>query len=358
MTEEVRSILSAGGPISTVLGSGYEPRAQQVEMAEAVARAMAEKTHLLAEAGTGVGKSFAYLIPAMLRCLRGETVLIATNTIALQEQLILKDVPLLREMMEKGLRGKGAEGQSDSENPRPLIKPVLVKGRGNYVSIRRLKQASERQDKLFNDASARRSLHVIEDWAQHTLDGTLSTLPALERAGVWDKVQSDSGNCMGRKCPTFDRCFYQSARAELEGANLLICNHALFFSDLALRTQDVGFLPRYQHVVLDEAHNVEDVASEHFGRSLAEGRVMHLLTTLCHPRTGKGYLPNLMLYASIRMRWNGRCSLRFGPRTCAAGSLRMCCGRRGRRGIRGRLVRGLLVALAGGYGDRVHSRTI
>jgi len=298
MTEEVRSILSAGGPISTVLGSGYEPRAQQVEMAEAVARAMAEKTHLLAEAGTGVGKSFAYLIPAMLRCLRGETVLIATNTIALQEQLILKDVPLLREMMEKGLRGKGAEGQSDSENPRPLIKPVLVKGRGNYVSIRRLKQASERQDKLFNDASARRSLHVIEDWAQHTLDGTLSTLPALERAGVWDKVQSDSGNCMGRKCPTFDRCFYQSARAELEGANLLICNHALFFSDLALRTQDVGFLPRYQHVVLDEAHNVEDVASEHFGRSLAEGRVMHLLTTLCHPRTGKGYLPNLMLYAS------------------------------------------------------------
>jgi len=301
MTEEVRSILSAGGPISTVLGSGYEPRQQQVEMAEAVARAMAEKTHLLAEAGTGVGKSFAYLIPAMLRCLRGETVLIATNTIALQEQLILKDVPLLREMMErlgKGHKGEGTEGQSDSENPRPLIRPVLVKGRGNYVSIRRLKQASERQDKLFNDAAARRSLHVIEDWAQHTLDGTLSTLPALERGGVWDKVQSDSGNCMGRKCPTFDRCFYQSARAELEGANLLICNHALFFSDLALRVQDVGFLPRYQHVVLDEAHNVEDVASEHFGRSLAEGRVMHLLTTLCHPRSGKGYLPNLILYAS------------------------------------------------------------
>lgn len=309
MTEEVRSILSAGGPISTVLGSGYEPRQQQVEMAEAVARAMAEKTHLLAEAGTGVGKSFAYLIPAMLRCLRGETVLIATNTIALQEQLILKDVPLLREMMEKAYPRVGnGPSQKAEPTPNPLpqgggsgedrIKPVLVKGRGNYVSIRRLKQASERQDKLFNDAAARRSLHVIEDWAQHTLDGTMSTLPALERMGVWDKVQSDSGNCMGRKCPTFDRCFYQSARAELEGANLLICNHALFFSDLALRVQDVGFLPRYQHVVLDEAHNVEDVASEHFGRSLAEGRVMHLLTTLCHPRTGKGYLPNLMLYAS------------------------------------------------------------
>ena len=322
MTEEVRAFFAKQGPIAGAFGAGYEPRLQQVEMAEAVARAMAEKTHLLAEAGTGVGKSFAYLVPAMLRCLRGETVIIATNTIALQEQLILKDVPLLVRLMEEAYpraereESKAAEAREDwgreqeatptphplprggGEGDKPRIKPVLVKGRGNYVSIRRLKQASERQDKLFSDASARRSLHVIEDWAQTTLDGTLSTLPALERMGVWDKVQSDSGNCMGRKCPTFDRCFYQSARAELEGANLLICNHALFFSDLALRVQDVGFLPRYQHVVLDEAHNVEDVASEHFGRSLAEGRVMHLLTTLCHPKSGKGYLPNLLLYAS------------------------------------------------------------
>lgn len=322
MTEEVRAFFAKQGPIAGAFGAGYEPRGQQVEMAEAVARAMAEKTHLLAEAGTGVGKSFAYLVPAMLRCLRGETVIIATNTIALQEQLILKDVPLLVALMEKAFpraereESKAAGAREDwgreqeatptphplprggGEGDKPRIKPVLVKGRGNYVSIRRLKQASERQDKLFSDASARRSLHVIEDWAQTTLDGTLSTLPALERMGVWDKVQSDSGNCMGRKCPTFDRCFYQSARAELEGANLLICNHALFFSDLALRVQDVGFLPRYQHVVLDEAHNVEDVASEHFGRSLAEGRVMHLLTTLCHPKSGKGYLPNLLLYAS------------------------------------------------------------
>ncbi|MBS0189402.1 MAG: hypothetical protein JSS51_15160, partial [Planctomycetes bacterium] len=305
MVEEITRILGAGGPVAETLGGGYEPRQQQLEMARAVGRAMAERTHLLAEAGTGVGKSFAYLVPAMLRCLRGETVLIATNTIALQEQLIQKDVPLLREMIE---RAYPAQGKDSLPSPNPLpqgggsgedrIKPVLVKGRGNYVSIRRLKMASERQDKLFGDAAARRSLHVIEDWARETLDGTLSTLPALERGGVWDKVQSDSGNCMGRKCPTFDRCFYQSARAQLEGANLLICNHALFFSDLALRTQDVGFLPRYQHVVLDEAHNVEDVASEHFGRSLAEGRVMHLLTTLCHPRTGKGYLPNLLMHAT------------------------------------------------------------
>jgi len=173
-----------------------------------------------------------------------------------------------------------------------------VKGRGNYLSLRRLKLASERQLKVLPDHASRRSLHAIEDWAYDTEDGTLSTLPPLERPGVWDRVQSDSGNCMGRRCPTYERCFYQSARREMEGANLLICNHALFFSDLAMRHRsdgEVGFLPRYQHVVLDEAHTMEDVAAEHFGLSLTEGRVRHLLGTLYAARTGKGYLSQLEL---------------------------------------------------------------
>jgi Rad3-related DNA helicase len=113
--------------------------------------------------------------------------------------------------------------------------------------------------------------------------------------GIWDKVQSDSGNCMGKKCPNYEACFYQTARKRLDGANLLVCNHALFFSDLALRSQDAGFLPAYQHVIFDEAHNVEEVAGEHFGASLSEGRVQHLLTTLYQPRTGKGYLPQVQL---------------------------------------------------------------
>lgn len=259
-------------------------------MAKAVWETLERRSHLLAEAGTGVGKSFAYLVPAILRAIHhGETVVIATNTIALQEQLVTKDIPLLQALLDAG---------ADGSDPmcRPL-KPVLVKGRGNYVSIRRLKLASQRQEKLFPDPPARRSLHMIEDWAQDTLDGTLSTLPQLERPGVWDKVQSDSGNCMGRKCPEYQTCFYQSARRLLDGANLLVCNHALFFSDLALRSQEVGFLPKYDHVILDEAHGVEDVASDHFGISLTEGRVMHLLTTLYHPRTGRGYLPQLALAA-------------------------------------------------------------
>jgi ATP-dependent DNA helicase DinG len=281
-------LLSAAGPLAADLGEKYEPRAEQLEMARAVAAAMEGRSHLLVEAGTGVGKSYAYLIPAMLRCLRGETVVIATNTIALQEQLVAKDVPVIQEALET---------LPEVQAPAKLhpIKPVLVKGRGNYVSVRRLAMASERQDRLLADPAARRSLHVIEDWARETFDGTLATLPALERPGVWDKVQSDAGNCMGKRCPTFRQCFYQRARAEMEEGNLLICNHALFFSDLRLRADDVGFLPEYRHVVLDEAHNAEDVAADHFGISLSEGRVGFLLATLYSARQGKGYLPQLQL---------------------------------------------------------------
>ncbi|TVQ61398.1 MAG: DEAD/DEAH box helicase [Phycisphaerales bacterium] len=283
MTEDVRALdlLAAGGPVARLLGDAYEPRPEQDRMCEAVARAMRSKDHLLVEAGTGVGKSFAYLAPAIERIVsHSERVVIATHTIALQEQLLNKDVPMLQEAAASVGAG---------------FKAVLVKGRGNYVSIRRLQLASQRKERLFADEASRRSLHVIEDWAYGTEDGTLSTLPALERPGVWDRVQSDSGNCMGRRCPTYDRCFYQRARREMESADLLICNHAIYFSDLALRAQGVGFLPEHQHVVLDEAHNVEDVASDHFGLSLSEGRVRRLLSNLHHRRTGRGFLPLLVL---------------------------------------------------------------
>ncbi|MEX2219477.1 MAG: helicase C-terminal domain-containing protein [Phycisphaerales bacterium] len=310
MSALVRDILSAppGGPIAGALGQGYEPRPEQLEMAAAVARALEARSHLLVEAGTGVGKSFAYLVPAIERAvMRKETVVIATNTISLQEQLVQKDIPLLQGALglpppaEPGAQPTLPQGPGAREEVRPYgilregvpLNPVLVKGRGNYVSIRRLQMASQRQDRLLTDAASRRSLHVIEDWATETLDGTLSTLPPLERPAVWDRVQSDSGNCMGRKCPEYRRCFYQNARRRMERANLLVCNHALFFSDLALRQGGVGFLPEYQHVILDEAHNVEDVAAEHFGLSLSEGRVMHLLGLLYNVRSGKGYLPQL-----------------------------------------------------------------
>lgn len=280
MTTAAASLLGAEGPIARALGDGYEPRDEQLRMAGLVEQCFADRSHVLVEAGTGVGKSFAYLVPALVRATAlHETIVVATNTIALQEQLVRKDIPMLQ----------AALGELGG------CKAVLVKGRGNYVSIRRLKLASQRQDKLLTDAAARRSLHQIEDWVYDTEDGTLSTLPSLERPGVWDKVQSDHANCMGRKCPHHNECFYQSARREMEGARILVCNHALFFSDLALRMRGTGFLPEYQHVILDEAHGVEDVASDHFGVSLSEGKVAHLLSTLYHQKTGKGYLSQLEL---------------------------------------------------------------
>ena len=285
--------LSNAGPIAQMLGESYEARPEQTQMASAVARAMDRGGRLLAEAGTGVGKSYAYLLPAIQRCVDfGETVVVTTNTIALQEQIVRKDIPML--MKALGLGEADAEGPGEHD-PMATLRPALVKGRGNYMSIRRLEQASKRQDKLFIDGVARGSLHVIEDWAQETRDGTLTSLPQLDRPGVWDHVRSDSANCMGRRCPNYEICFYQKARRKMERSNLLVCNHALFFSDLALRTRGVGFLPRYDHVILDEAHMVEDVASEHFGVSLTEGRVNHLLSLLFMERGAKGFLPQLSL---------------------------------------------------------------
>ena len=278
----VDHILGDSGPVAKLLGEGYEPRNEQSTMSLAVERAMADRSHLFVEAGTGVGKSFAYLIPAMMRAIEhNETIVIATNTIALQEQIVKKDIPLI----SAALADMGE------------CKSVLVKGRGNYMSIRRLKLASQRRDKLFAENAQRRTLDVIEEWAYDTEDGSLASLPQLDRPGVWSSVQSDSTNCMGRKCPHYNECFYQSARREMEGAQILVCNHALFFSDLALRMGGTGFLPQYDHVILDEAHGVEDAAADHFGLRLTEWRVNFLLNQLYNAKTGKGYLAQLHLAA-------------------------------------------------------------
>jgi ATP-dependent DNA helicase DinG len=271
-------LLTPGGAIARRL-RGFEARREQMEMAAAVEAAFERRGRLLVEAGTGVGKSFAYLIPAIKRIVENEErVVVVTNTINLQEQLIEKDIPLLNAVIPEEFSA------------------VLVKGRGNYVSLRRLKLASEKQDRLFADDDARHALHVIEDWAYSTRDGTLATLPRLQRPEVWDYAQSDAHNCMGRKCPSYEKCFYQAARRRMENGDLLVCNHALFFSDLALRTQGAGFLPPYSHVIIDEAHSAEDVAAEHFGISLSEGRVAHLLRLLYSTRNNKGFL------ASVRVK--------------------------------------------------------
>jgi ATP-dependent DNA helicase DinG len=277
MPVDVANLLSPDGAIARRL-KDFESRPQQVEMAEAVQRAMQGKSRLVVEAGTGVGKSFAYLLPAIKRVVENkERVVIVTNTIALQEQLIEKDIPLLNAVIPEEFTA------------------VLVKGRGNYLSLRRLKLAGERADRLLADEEARHAMETLMNWAYTTRDGTLATLPQLPRPEVWDFAQSDAHNCMGRKCPTYDKCFFQEARRRMENGNILVCNHALYFSDLALRMQAVGFLPPHHHVILDEAHAVEEVAADHFGMSLSEGRVRHLLRLLYDPRQRKGFLATMQL---------------------------------------------------------------
>lgn len=268
--------LGEEGPIAAAL-DGWESRPGQIEMSMAIRDTMARRGHLLVEAGTGLGKSFAYLVPAIERVVaRHERVVVVTNTIALQEQLMDRDIPFLNSV----LPGR--------------CKPALVKGRRNYLSRRRLALALHREQKLTQGEAARRSLHDIDAWARTTTDGTVATLPVLDRQSVWDLAKSDSGNCLGRRCPTYDTCFFQNARKEMDRSDLLVCNHALFFSDLALRIVGASLLPRYDHVIFDEAHAIEDVAAEHFGLTVSEGGVEHLLNLLWQRRHRKGMLSVLL----------------------------------------------------------------
>jgi ATP-dependent DNA helicase DinG len=267
--------LQPDGPLARGLPN-FELRPQQIEMAAAVERAFEEGHHLVVEAGTGVGKTFAYLLPAIAQVLRHKRrVIISTHTIALQEQLLNKDLPAVRAALDVP------------------ISVELVKGRNNYLGLRRLKQASARQASLFADGSRLRVLHAIEDWAYRTQDGSLSDLTEAPPPDVWEKVRSEHGNCLGRRCPTYGPCFYQRARRRAEQADILIVNHALLISDLALRRAGVSVLPEHDLVVVDEAHTLESVAVEHFGLSVSNSQVQYLLSGLFNDRTGKGYLADL-----------------------------------------------------------------
>jgi ATP-dependent DNA helicase DinG len=267
------SILGPDGVIAQQL-SHYEPRAQQLQMADAVAEAIAEHRHLMVEAGTGVGKSFAYLVPAIQAATANKDcrVIISTHTISLQEQLVHKDIPFLQAVM-----------------PQPF-NATLVKGRSNYLSLRRLRGAQQRAGALLVDGGATEQLQQIGRWSRTTQDGSRSDLSFQPQPAVWDLVESDSGNCLGRGCPDYARCFYFQARKRIFGAQLLIVNHALFFSDLALRRQGANLLPDYKVVIFDEAHTLEDVAADHLGLQISRGGVEYLLNKLFSSRTRRGLL--------------------------------------------------------------------
>ena len=283
---DINKILGEGGLVGQSYG-GFEVRPQQLKMAQAVQDAFEGRYHLAVEAGTGVGKSYAYLVSAIdqVRQKKGK-VLISTYTITLQEQLINKDIPFLAEIMPGQFRA------------------CLAKGRGNYLCRRRLAYAMRKQKGLFDDSGD--ELSQINGWAQNTEDGSLSDLPFVPSAQVWDAVKSEHGNCPGRKCQYFRECFYRRARRDLETTDIIVANHALLFSDLVLKTESVGILPEYSFVVIDEAHNIEHVAAEHFGINITNFTISYLLRRLYNNRTGKGLLT--LANADDTISLVGRCA--------------------------------------------------
>jgi len=315
-------ILAPDGRLAARLAQ-WESRPQQIEMANLIAEAIAQRRHAVVEAGTGVGKSLAYLVPAVLAATadqedavttaatsapaqpgapaaghapdapeadeldeentsapaggRPRRVVISTHTIALQEQLVTKDIPLVAAVMPREFSA------------------VLVKGRGNYVSLRRLHLAVERAGSLFPEERDLAEVRELASWAQQTGDGSLADLQFVPSPGVWDEIQSDSGNCMGRACPTYQQCFYYAARRRMARAQVLIVNHALFFADLALRQGGASLLPDHDVVIFDEAHMVEGVAGEHMGIGVSSGSVDRVLSKLYSERGHRGLLVHYSL---------------------------------------------------------------
>lgn len=275
--EALDEVLGPGGPLAA-LYDGYEDRPGQREMLNAVARRFNEGGVAIVEAGTGTGKSLAYLVPAARWAERNqERTVISTNTINLQEQLVGKDLPLVRRLLDHEVRW------------------ALVKGRGNYVSIRRALLASETQGSLF-DEDRSSELSSLLDWVASTEDGSLSDLSVVPSDELWEEVRSDPDICLRARCPHFQQCFYQRARRRAAAADLLVVNHHLLFTDLAVRraTQNwtqAAVLPPYRRVILDEAHNVEDAATSHLGVEVTRRGLYRGLARL--DRRGKGILTAL-----------------------------------------------------------------
>ncbi len=273
-SEFERQVNLAFGPGGLLAKSkDFEYRPQQQAMASAVAKACQNRSHLIVEAGTGVGKSLAYLVPAVFHAVsEGRKALISTHTINLQEQLFYKDIPLVQKLVP-------AE-----------FKAVLLKGRQNYLCPRRLERAMSHGGELFASRD-QDELKRIWEWSHRTSDGTLSDLDPAPDPQVWLQVCSEPHVCTTRTCGLTAECFYQKARKEAESAKVLVLNHSLFFNFLAGAEDDTdenGYLFHNDFVVFDEAHTLESVAARHLGLELSHGGLRYLLHRLFHPRTQKG----------------------------------------------------------------------
>lgn len=271
--EELDAVLAPGGALSHRY-PGYEDRPGQRDMLAAVSRSFNEGGITLVEAGTGTGKSLAYLLPAVRWAQEnGERTVVSTNTINLQEQLAGKDLPLVQQLVGE-------------------VEWALVKGRGNYISIRRALLAQESQASLFEEDRSG-ELRELREWIGTTDDGSLSDLTFSPSSDTWEEVRSDPDICLRARCPHFQQCFYQKARRRAASAQLLVVNHHLLFTDLAVRRATNNYtqsavLPAYKKVVLDEAHNVEDAATSHLGVEITRRGLFRAMSRL--DRRGRGIL--------------------------------------------------------------------
>jgi len=246
--EELSPFLEGGGKLSEIV-PGFIPRDQQQQMLESVLRAFNDEEIAVIEAGTGVGKSFAYLLPAVAWAARNrERIIVSTHTINLQQQIIEKDLPIIK----RAFGGK--------------IKAVLAKGRSNYICRRRLLEALAEID-LFPDLQE--DLKTLKDWTEKTKRGSKSDLSFFPASQLWQMVASEADACLGLKCPHRENCFVLKARKEAASADIIVANHHLLFADLAMRLEDVGFestavLPPCKRFIYDEAHTMEGCATSFF----------------------------------------------------------------------------------------------
>ena len=271
--DELSDILAPGGSLSEFY-EAFEDRPGQREMLEVVTHQFNQGGVAIIEAGTGTGKSLAYLLPAAYWSRNNkERTVISTNTINLQEQLTTKDLPLVRAL--------GGD-----------VEWALVKGRGNYVSIRRALLASDAQRSLFDDDRSD-EMTALLSWLKTTTDGSLSALPFTPEPETWEEVRSDPDICLRSRCPHFQECHYQRSRRQAASADLLIVNHHMLFTDLAVRRATLNWtasavLPSYNRIVLDEAHNIEDAATSHLGVEVTRRGLYRVLSRL--ERSGRGVL--------------------------------------------------------------------
>ena len=270
--EWTASLFSADGLLAKA--KNFERRPQQQQMAVAVARALEEERHLVVEAGTGIGKSLAYLVPAVLFALgKKKKAIISTHTINLQEQLLYKDIPILQKVLAE------------------TFDAALIKGRQNYICPRRLLRAREQQNDLFTGPE-QNELEEIAAWAARTRDGTLSDLSFEPNAKVWAQVCSEAHICTKKSCGQSDRCFYQRARRKFENAQVVVINHTLLFMLLGgveeQMERESGFLFPDDFLILDEAHTVEQIASRQIGTVVSQYLLRATVQRLYNARSKKG----------------------------------------------------------------------